>query len=128
MYILYTTPHSFKACDKYIAIPDCSADKLKFCRTDWEIGFITGNSEREKQVFPTENLKEGFLVSGKLQFVRYLSLRIFQFPPTNRRNRVEMTDACELRLAHPAHVLPWLQELIFSTASAQFSGQNRLNM
>jgi len=52
--------HSFKACDKYITTPDCSADKLKFCRTDWEFGFITVNSEREKQLFPNENLKKGF--------------------------------------------------------------------
>jgi hypothetical protein len=62
MYILYTPSHSFNACDKYIATPHSSEDKLKFCRTVWEFGLITGNYEGENQLFPPENSKRG--VSG----------------------------------------------------------------
>jgi len=31
-----------------------------------------------------------------------------------------MTDACKLSVAHPAHVFPWVHELIFSTVKRPF--------
>jgi hypothetical protein len=98
-----------------IATPDSTEDKLKFCRTEWEFGFITGNSERKIQLFPPEHSKLAFLVSRNLQFRRYWSLDSFQFPSTNRSNQVKMTDVYQTRLAHPAGVLPWVHELTFST-------------
>jgi len=108
-------PHSFNTCDKYIVTPHSSEDKIKFWKTNWEFVFITGNSERELQLFSPENSKRAFLVSEKLHFGLYYSLRIFQEPPTNRRNQLKMTHACDLRLQHPAHVFPRVHELTFST-------------
>jgi len=92
----------------YVTTPESSEVKLKFWRTDWGFGFITGNSEREIQLFPPEHSKLAFLLSRNLRFRCYWSQRSFQFPPTNRSNQLKMTEACKTRLAQPARVFPWV--------------------
>jgi len=56
--------HCFGACNKYMAALHSCEDKPKFWKSEWEFGFITGNSERENRLFPFGNSKHAFLFSG----------------------------------------------------------------
>jgi len=56
--------NTLNARNEFIATRHSSEDNLKFWKNDWEFGFITGNSEREIQLFRPENSKHAGLVSG----------------------------------------------------------------
>ena len=91
-------------------------------KTKWNSERLTGSLvllllilNAKFSYFHLKTQKNAFLISRKIQFGRYCPLSTFQFPPANRSNQVKMTDACKRSVAHPAHVFPWVHELIFST-------------